>query len=100
MRVSARDADVCPPKKGNSMPKFIIYEERVETYCCIIEADSVDHAKKLYDEDPEEVFGDQWEHDETQGVDLRKIVELENGAPKVDRIFEDGVLVDSIARKE
>lgn len=60
----------------------------------------MEHAKKLYDEDPEEVFGDQWEHDETQGVDLRQIVELENGAPKVDHIFEDGVLVDSIARKE
>lgn len=82
------------------MPKFIIYEERVETYSCTIEADSVEHAKKLYDEDPEEIFGDQWEREETQGADLRQIVELENGAAKTDHIFENGVLIDSIAREE
>lgn len=32
------------------MPKFKVYAERTETYCAIIEADSIDEAEELADE--------------------------------------------------
>jgi hypothetical protein len=80
------------------MPKFIIVEERTETFSCEIEAEDLEEARKLYDQDPEEVFGDQWEHDETISAELRYIHELKKDGKIIDHVFENGKLQDSIER--
>ncbi len=76
--------------------KFTIYEERIEIYSATIEADSLEHAQKLYNDDNEKSFSDQWEHEETNEVELVHIVELdENNRAKTHHIFENGELQDS-----
>jgi hypothetical protein len=82
---------------NDTMPRFTIYEERIEIYSATIEAESWEHAKELYLDDDEEIFGNMWEQEETKEVELTHIVELdENGLTKTTHIFEDGELQDSI----
>ena len=79
------------------MAKFIIIEERIDTYSATIEADSVEHAQKLYDEDSQEVFGNKWDQEETQSVELRQIYELnDKGENKTAYIFENGVIMNTV----
>lgn len=47
------------------MKTFRIYERRLDLYSATIEAESKAEALKLYYQDDEETFGDQWEQEET-----------------------------------
>ena len=79
------------------MPKFIIIEERIDTYSATIEADNVEHAQKLWNEDSEEIFSNNWEQEETVSVELRQIYELnDKGENKTAYIFENGAIMDTV----